>query len=425
MAMGILCLTLVACTVMSNKPSKEPIVYGTPLVITKRGTYSGNWESKDFNIAAVTIKTSDPVIIEKCHVRGTGTLITTRVSAQENQSRANVTVRNCYGHGVPPSAPDRAPGMFFIAVWFDRVDIENNHLEGTRGIWLVGQGKAGAQKKVKVLRNRAKNIDGRTTGGVRCGPANPQGFISNNGMCGASFVQIGSVLKVPDMEVGWNEVINEPYKSHVEDIINIYNSSGTANSPLLIHDNYIQGAYPANPVTDSYTGSGINAGDSDNNVTADMTSAYVRAYKNQVVSTANVGMFIAAGHDSQLYNNRVVSSGYLSDGKPIKNHFTGMYVWDCCYNLLSKSPPVFYNNYAYKNTLGYAYIGRDGKPHRSDSMFDNPKFNNCSTNSNGTSKCTRNQSLPEPITANTEKGELQRWRDKISINKILIGPERR
>ena len=48
-------------------------------------------------------------------------------------------------------------------------------------------------------------------------------------------------------------MINEPGKSRVEDNINIYLSSGTAAIPILIHDNYIQGAYTINPAQGSYS----------------------------------------------------------------------------------------------------------------------------------------------------------------------------
>ena len=57
------------------------------------------------------------------------------------------------------------------------------------------------------------------------------------------FLQIEKVQNVPGIEIGWNQVINEPGKSRVEDNISIYESSGTSGSPILIHDNYINGAY--------------------------------------------------------------------------------------------------------------------------------------------------------------------------------------
>jgi hypothetical protein len=39
------------------------IIYAGPIVITKGGTYSGNWQSLDWRTPAVRIRTSQPVII--------------------------------------------------------------------------------------------------------------------------------------------------------------------------------------------------------------------------------------------------------------------------------------------------------------------------------------------------------------------------
>src|SRR5882762_2174350 len=98
-------------------------------------------------------------------------------------------------------------------------------------------------------------------------------------------------------EIAWNEFINEPFISRAEDVISIYNSAGTQASPLLIHNNYIQGAYPGDPVSDGYTGSGI---------TVETNSSFVIVHSNQVVTTTNVGIGIAGGHDVQITNNRVI-----------------------------------------------------------------------------------------------------------------------
>ena len=67
------------------------------------------------------------------------------------------------------------------------------------------------------------------------------------------FVQLDEVQNVPGIEIAPNQVIDKPGKSRVEDNINIYLSGGTAASPILIHDNYIQGAYTINPAQGSYS----------------------------------------------------------------------------------------------------------------------------------------------------------------------------
>ena len=130
--------------------------------------------------------------------------------------------------------------------------LENNDLEGTSGIYLLNyRGDFTAAETVRVVATGAE-IDGRKSDGRG-------GFLdfnkrvhrrdgsSESGFRIVQFLQMDKVQNVPGMEVAWNEVINEPGKSRVEDNVNIYKSSGTAASPLRIHDNYIQGAFTIRP----------------------------------------------------------------------------------------------------------------------------------------------------------------------------------
>jgi hypothetical protein len=398
-------------TAAPNVIAPKPIVYSPPITITKGGTYSGNWQSLNPNVPAVSIRTTEAIVIQNCNVRSKGLLITARFSDDDAQTGVDVTVRGCRGYGLDPGLPGRARGHFFLAVYPKRIVIENNYLEQTRGIGLIGDNTFGNVMTLKILRNRARNIDGRTSDGSRC----KESFATSNGNCGAGFVQFNGFLRNPGLEIAWNEIINTPFKSDVEDNINIYNSSGTAQSPILIHDNYVQGAYPANPLKDAYSGSGIDAGDGDGTSDAAHSTAFVRAYRNQVVSSANVGIFIAAGHDNEIFENRVVSSGRLPDGRAFKNHFTGIYVWDCCYKHVPRG--IFYNNRAYNNTIGYVGITENGQAVRDDSYLVH-----CAKNPNGTSRCVGNVSLPNPITLETERNEFRSWLEKLRVAKIKVGP---
>src|SRR5580765_28326 len=78
----------------------------SPIVITKGGTYSGNWESTNRNTPAVLINTSDPVTIENSTVTGPGNLIESGVS------HVQLTVRNTSGYGKNPNAYGVAVGRF-------------------------------------------------------------------------------------------------------------------------------------------------------------------------------------------------------------------------------------------------------------------------------------------------------------------------
>jgi parallel beta-helix repeat protein len=212
--------------------------------------------------------------------------------------------------------------------------------------------------------------------------------------------------------VAWNEVVNDPGASRVEDNINIYLSSGTPDSPLRIHDNYIQGAYTIQPWQDSYSdgtysydwsysGGGILLGDGDTKV-ADQASAYVWAYDNQVVSTTNYGIAIAAGHDNQLYNNRIISCGLLPDGRAIAAQNVGAYIWD----EYGVGLGAFYNNGGYDNTIGW--VQSEGT--RNDWWVPDAAF------------WANNVHMPGLITLDTETTEYNSWLSKLADAGVVVGP---
>ena len=72
---------------MSATPA---IVYSGPIVITSGGTYSGNWQSNNPNVAAVTISTTAPVIINNSNIQSKGDLIDDRGVRCQSYSRKHV-----------------------------------------------------------------------------------------------------------------------------------------------------------------------------------------------------------------------------------------------------------------------------------------------------------------------------------------------
>ena len=212
--------------------------------------------------------------------------------------------------------------------------IENCSLEGTSGIYLLDyDGDRTTRHSVKILRNRARNIDGRRRGG---------------GHELVQFVQFDKVIAVPGVEIAWNEVINEPGASRVEDNISIYLSSGTKQSPIRIHNNFIRGAYPATAATETYSGGGIMLGDGVGK-TEDLDPAFVVAHDNQVLDTVNYGIAISAGHDCEIRDNRIVSAGVLPDGRKIAAKNVGAYVWDS----YKAGDTRFHGNTGRNNLIGW------------------------------------------------------------------------
>ncbi|WP_424949836.1 NPCBM/NEW2 domain-containing protein [Deinococcus sp.] len=376
--------------------SPSATTYSGPLVITKGGTYSGNWESQDPNTPAVDIRTSEPVVIQNSNIRGKGNIIAA--------VRARLTVRNTNAVGLNPNVYGRAQGNFLNLNEMYNLDVENNTVSGTLGIYIRAYvGNNAANDAIKILRNKFKNIDGRPSDG-------------NNGYQSAysdqhpHTVQFNGVQKIANAEIAWNEVINEPGKSLVEENINLYVSSGVPGNPILIHDNYIQGAYNPQPASDTgFAGGGILIG--DGLVTDPSLMGYTEAYNNQIVSTTNEGMTIVGGVDSKIYNNRIISSGLLPDGRPIAAQNVGLYIWDI--NGAGKfSPPTFFNNSVYGNYVVWTKVSPNG------STNENPFWLvECGTFN---TYCTNNVSGGKATSA-TEAQEYQIWLNKLSANNVTIG----
>jgi hypothetical protein len=388
-----------------------PVVYSGPVTITAGGTYTGNWESQDPSVPAVTIATAQPVVLQDCNFRGRGTLVSGTVA------HVKVTIHDCFGYGLNPNVAGRSAGRFADIENFDNVDVENNSLEGTGGILLSDYaGDHTTADTVKVLRNRAHNIDGRKSdgaGGYLDFNTETVAGVTQDGFKTRQFVQVAKVLDVPAMEIAWNEVTNDPGVSRVEDNINVYESRGTPISHLQIHDNYIRGAYTVRPGQASYgdaagnydwsySGGGILLGDGDPADPA-LVPGYADAFNNQVIGTTNYGVAIAGGHDQSISGNRVVSGGFLADGTWVADQNVGAYIWDS-YGL---GGGVFYNNTGSGNQSGWVNQPTGG---RNDWWVP------------GASAWLGNVHWPGAVTAATENAEYAYWLTKLSTNGVTVGP---
>lgn len=191
----------------------------------------------------------------------------------------------------------------------------------------------------------------------------------------------------------------------------MYVSSGRPDSPIRIHDNYIQGAYPTNPATNTnYPGGGILLG--DGKVSNPMDSGYARVYNNQIVGTSNHGLAIAGGVENHAYNNRVISSGRLPDGQRIPAANVGLYVWDPL-KAGTLAPPTFANNSMENNQVGWTRVASDGRTSNNPTWFPN-----CGLNSTA---CNGNQNLGT-ITLDMERQEYSSWQSKLASNGVKVGP---
>ena len=373
---------LTATGLLPGLAAAQTISYAAPLVITKGGTYSGNYQSLDSNVPCIVVNTTAPVVLQGCYLSGAGHLI-------QSGTGANLTIRNCTGVALKPSVDNQSPGHFLDSYQSQSLTIEHNSFSGTSGI--VVNRWTGSSGTLTVRYNQVRNVDGR--------------WRNNGGSSRSSFLQLNTVTRLAGVEIAFNEVINTPNQSLVEDNINFYNSSGTSGSPIRVHDNFVRGAYPYPATAATYTGTGLTTdGDASLLGTA---AGYIEASANQFVSTCNAAMNIAAGHDIYYHDNRLVTSGTLPDGTQLKTTYAGTAIFNY-YNQLAS---VFFNNRVVNNTIGYVRWG-------SSSPYANRQDlspGNCAT-------CTGTTSLPNPITVATEDNEYTIWQQKLAQNGVTVGP---
>ena len=360
------------------------VTYSGPLVITQGGTYTGNYRSTNSSVPAITIQTTQPVIIENCILAGAGDLIDAK------NGGSSLIVRNNKGYGLTQSADNTRHGRFIEVNSGKSVVIEYNYFEQTTGIDIYQWGGNGTTAQTLTIRyNSAKNLDGRyrNGGGTYC-----------------NFLGVNGALNIAGAEIAWNQVVNEPNNSLVEDNINFYNSGGTASNPIKLHDNYVQGAYPFPATGANYTGSGITI-DGDAQTAAGAT-AFINGYGNQLVSTC-AAMNIASGHDNHFYNNRMVTCGLLPNGSPMPAGYAAAGLW----NAYQQSGSVFFNNDMLNNTIGFFFQGGN-----------TPYTNRQDTSPGACPTCTGTNHLPDrPLTLADEQAEWTLWLQKLQQNGITLG----
>ena len=356
------------------------------LVITKGGTYAGTYASTASGTACVRVATTEPVVLDGCVLTGPGNLI-------EASEGADLNVRNCRGRGLPPTADKQAPGRFLDAYRPRRLVVEHNAFVQTSGIVVNRWSGTGAPGQTLTVRyNLVRNVDGR--------------WRNNTGSTHCSFLILNTVQHVAGIEIAYNEVVNAPGQSLVEDNINLYNSSGTAASPLRVHDNFVRGAYPFPAAADQFTGSGLTT--DGHAKTVDGATAFVEADHNQFVATGNAAMNIAAGHDIYFHDNRAVTAGYLPNGARFNAGHAGLGV----FNFYHQPETVFFGHHVAHNTVGYVkWGGTDPAPDRQD------------LSPGACVPCTSTEHLPGPIGWVMEEGEWHSWQQKLRKAGVTVGPQ--
>lgn len=84
------------------------------------------------------------------------------------------------------------------------------------------------------------------------------------------------------------------------DLINIYTSNGTADSPILVYGNRVIGT--GMNLDQNLGTAGIQTGDGS-------FSSYIKVFWNEFVNVGGSGIWVAGGHDIEIFGNRVYEGG--------------------------------------------------------------------------------------------------------------------
>jgi hypothetical protein len=110
-----------------------------------------------------------------------------------------------------------------------------------------------------------------------------------------------------------NYAINEYGRSRPEDVINLFQSRGEEQSPILVEDNYVTGDPVKGSEGKSENGSGI--------MLADGGGAHQVCRRNVVISAGQVGIGVAGGSFIRVEDNLIYG------GKSNVSN-VGLYVWN-------------------------------------------------------------------------------------------------
>ncbi|MFA6837520.1 MAG: right-handed parallel beta-helix repeat-containing protein [Dysgonamonadaceae bacterium] len=229
-----------------------------------------------------------------------------------------LTIHQSYGQGArytgsySPSSPVKYVGMSnfvieglefangdadLIALYnCENVIIRNNRFASTptkRGIYLYNC------KNVTIIDNTFENVQSGMVASTSTGVKfeyndlyNIVGPLKGGDKTGvmAQFIEVYG----EGNSISYNVNDNIFGESTPEDLVNVYNSNGTAQSPIMIKGNWIRGGGP------SLSGGGINIGD--------YGGSYQIAEDNILVNPGQYGMGISGGHDMIVRNNKVYGS---------------------------------------------------------------------------------------------------------------------
>ena len=254
-----------------------------PVTITTGGTYSGTYESRDPNTPAVTIATTQPVVLDGAVIRHTGN----GVFAQS--TRANLTVKNSRFTALAP-ASGIVEQLDVYAYQPTALVVEHNSFTDGHGITIGGNNLLTSPFSISY--NDFVNV-GRYNAVELIGP-----------------IHTDKVL-APGGTVRWNRCTATYGQSVSEDAFGIYQTNGASGNPIEIGHNLVNGVYPHGGNGSGFTGAAFDLGDGG--------GSWLYGHDNVAVNFTNVGLAISSGHDIQHRDSVAVYDGRagFSDSGPI------------------------------------------------------------------------------------------------------------
>jgi len=192
----------------------------------------------------------------------------------------DITIRNCWIHDS-------------VRVGVAIGGSSKVHIEGCRMENVSSGVYALDSQSIQVVGNFVRNVQGPM----------PRGQLSQ-------FDKVSG----PDNVVRDNYAINERGKSRPEDMINVYQSTGTEKSPILVENNYLMGDPVNGSEGKSGSGTGIMLGDGG--------GEHILCRKNVIISPGQVGIGVAGGRFIRVESNIVY-------GKQSNVSNVGLFVWNC------------------------------------------------------------------------------------------------
>ena len=303
-------------------------VYSAPItindaLITSNGSnvFTGNWENTSYtadNGAAVFVATTQKVILDGCRFKAQKYC----VSSLTNGS--NVEVRNSIGVVKNTTQAGQPAHRFLNIDQGAAIVCENNTMIGG-GVYVYQQA-SGGMTECRVRYNKVRNIDGRLSDGAG-GHVFERANTANVYFQAKQFIQMNDVRGATGVDIGWNEVVNDPFISRPEDVINIYGSSGVSGDPIRVHDNYIQGGWPSRPFDVYYSGGGIicDKGSATWTDEATIGCKWIDSDDNQVVGLVQHGISAPYANNVNARRNRIICPNKLQ-GRTILAANVGAYV---------------------------------------------------------------------------------------------------